>query len=61
LQSQIRFSRLKSNQMGKQAGVLTVGVRSSNPSSARLQGAGPDLVLESLAELSEHFCQNHLR
>jgi HAD superfamily hydrolase (TIGR01509 family) len=48
-------------EMGKQAGVLTVGVRSSYPSSARVLSANPDLYLESLAELSQHFCQNHLR
>ena len=42
-------------QMGKLAEVLTVGIRSAYPSSARLQGAGPDLYLESLTELSQHF------
>ena len=46
-------------QMGKQAGVFTVGVRSSYPSSARVLSTNPDLYLESLAELSQHFCQNH--
>ena len=44
-------------QMGKQADLLTIGVRSDYPSSVRLQGAGPDLYLESLVELSQHFCQ----
>ena len=48
-------------QMGKQAGVLTVGVRSSYPSSARVLSANPDLYLESLTELRQHFCQYHLR
>jgi len=48
-------------QMGKQAGVFTVGVRSSYPSSARVLSANPDLYLESLTELTRHFCQNHLR
>jgi len=47
-------------QMGKQGEVLTVGVRSAYPSSARLLSANPDIYLESLTELSEHFCQNHL-
>lgn len=42
-------------QMGKQAGVLTIGVRSDYPSSARLHDAKPDLYLESLVELSNHF------
>jgi HAD superfamily hydrolase (TIGR01549 family) len=42
-------------QMGKQAGVLTVGVRSSYPSSARVLSANPDLYLESLTELTQHF------
>jgi len=42
-------------QMGKQAGVLTIGVRSAYPSSARLLAANPDLYFESLGELSNHF------
>ncbi len=42
-------------QMGKEAGLLTVGVRSAYPSSARLLTANPDLYLESLRELSNHF------
>jgi HAD superfamily hydrolase (TIGR01662 family) len=42
-------------QMGKEAGVLTIGVRSAYPSSARLRTANPDLYLESLSELSNHF------
>jgi HAD superfamily hydrolase (TIGR01662 family) len=42
-------------QMGKQAGVLTIGVRSDYPSSARMLTANPDLYLESLSELSNHF------
>ncbi len=47
-------------EMGKQGQVLTVGVRSAYPSSARVLSAKPDLYLESLTELSQHFCQNHL-
>jgi len=42
-------------QMGKSANVTTVGVRSEYPSSARILNAGPDLYLESLAELIRHF------
>ena len=42
-------------QMGKSAQVLTVGVRSSYPSSKRLLAAEPDIYLESLAEISSHF------
>lgn len=42
-------------QMGKAAQVLTVGVRSTYPSSKRLLAAGPDIYLESLSELSRHF------
>lgn len=42
-------------QMGKGANVMTVGVRSAYPSSIRLGEAEPDLLLESLAELSDHF------
>ncbi len=41
--------------MGKRASVLTVGVRSAYPSSARLLSAKPDIYLESLVELSNHF------
>jgi len=42
-------------QMGKQANVMTVGVRSNYPSSARLQDAGPDIYLESITALSTYF------
>jgi len=42
-------------QMGKTAQVLTVGVRSTYPSSKRLRAAAPDIYLESLTELSHHF------
>jgi HAD superfamily hydrolase (TIGR01509 family) len=42
-------------QMGKQAKVLTVGVRSTYPSSSRLPGSEPDLLLESIVELTQHF------
>ena len=42
-------------QMGKSANVLTVGVLSTYPTSWKLQGAGPDLYLESFADLTKHF------
>jgi HAD superfamily hydrolase (TIGR01549 family) len=42
-------------QMGKSAKVLTVGVRSKYPSSARLVNASPDIYIETLGELSMHF------
>ncbi len=42
-------------EMGKRAEVLTVGVRSSYPTSWKLISAGPDIYLESLAELTLHF------
>jgi HAD superfamily hydrolase (TIGR01549 family) len=42
-------------EMGKRGDVLTVGVRSNYPSSARLLSAEPDIYLETIVELSEHF------
>jgi pyrophosphatase PpaX len=42
-------------EMGKRARVLTVGVRSAYPSSARLLSSEPDIYVESLVELLEHF------
>ncbi len=42
-------------EMGKRANVFTVGVRSAYPSSMRLAAASPDLCLESLSELINHF------
>jgi HAD superfamily hydrolase (TIGR01509 family) len=42
-------------QMGKSARVITAGVRSAYPSSGRVIGAGPDIYLESLSDLSQHF------
>lgn len=41
--------------MGRSARVLTVGVRSSYPCGDRLRAAAPDLYLESISELAEHF------
>jgi HAD superfamily hydrolase (TIGR01509 family) len=42
-------------QMGKTANVLTIGVRSSYPSSARLLSAAPDIYLDSITGLLNHF------
>jgi HAD superfamily hydrolase (TIGR01662 family) len=42
-------------EMGKSAGVLTVGVRSAYPTSWKLPSANPDIYLESLTELRNHF------
>lgn len=42
-------------EMGKRAGLLTVGVRSAYPTNWKLRSSSPDIYLESLVELSEHF------
>jgi HAD superfamily hydrolase (TIGR01662 family) len=42
-------------EMGKGAGLLTVGVRSTYPTSWKLRSHSPDIYLESLTELSDHF------
>ncbi len=42
-------------EMGKRAGTLTVGVRSTYPTSWRLQENKPDLYLESFGDLVYHF------
>ena len=42
-------------EMGKRANILTVGVRSNYPSSARLLSSAPDIYLESISGLSSHF------
>lgn len=42
-------------QMGKEASILTVGVRSNYPSNPRLLSFAPDIYLESLTELSNYF------
>ena len=42
-------------EMGRNAGVFTVGVRSNYPGNSRLQQAAPNLYLESLSGLLEHF------
>jgi HAD superfamily hydrolase (TIGR01509 family) len=42
-------------EMGRNAEVLTVGVRSSYPTSWKLQSANPDIYLESVSQLLSHF------
>jgi HAD superfamily hydrolase (TIGR01549 family) len=42
-------------EMGRRAGMLTAGVRSSYPTSWKLQQHRPDIYLESLGELLDHF------
>lgn len=42
-------------EMGKRAHLLTVGVRSTYPTSWRLRDANPDIYLESFSELTVHF------
>ena len=44
-------------EMGKRGSVLTVGVRSNYPSNARLLSAEPDIYLENIVELSNHFTE----
>jgi HAD superfamily hydrolase (TIGR01509 family) len=42
-------------EMGRRGNVLTVGVRSTYPSSARVPDAKPDLYLERITELVDYF------
>ncbi|MGH9967120.1 MAG: HAD family hydrolase [Pyrinomonadaceae bacterium] len=42
-------------EMGKSAHMLTVGLRSTYPTSWKLRSANPDIYLESFAELTAHF------
>lgn len=42
-------------EMGKRANLFTVGVRSGYPTSWRLEGTEPDILIESLTELMDHF------
>jgi phosphoglycolate phosphatase len=42
-------------EMGKIAGVLTVGVRSAYPTSWKLESSRPDILIESLVEISNYF------
>lgn len=42
-------------EMGQRAQLLTVGVRSTYPTSWKLRDANPDIYLESFSDLSKHF------
>jgi HAD superfamily hydrolase (TIGR01509 family) len=42
-------------EMGRRGNVITVGVRSGYPSSGRVLNAKPDIYLERLTELLDHF------
>jgi len=42
-------------EMGKRAGLLTVGVRSTYPTNWKLKSSSPDIYIQSLTELSELF------
>jgi len=42
-------------EMGRRAGLLTVGVRSDYPTSWKLKSHNPDIFLESLSDLLSHF------
>ena len=42
-------------EMGRRGNVMTIGVHSAYPSSARVLNAKPDLYLERLKELLDHF------
>jgi HAD superfamily hydrolase (TIGR01509 family) len=42
-------------EMGRRAGVLTIGVRSGYPGRDRLIAASPDIYLESIRDLLLHF------
>ncbi len=42
-------------EMGKRARLLTIGVRSAYPTSWKLRSHNPDLYLESISELADHF------
>jgi HAD superfamily hydrolase (TIGR01662 family) len=42
-------------EMGKRAGLLTVGVRSAYPTNWKLERSNPDIFIQSLSELLDHF------
>ena len=42
-------------EMGRRGNVMTVGVRSAYPSSKRLLTAKPDLYIEQMVDLVNHF------
>lgn len=45
-------------EMGKRGNVLTIGVRSDYPSNSRLLTAKPDIYLDKITELRDHFRRN---
>lgn len=45
-------------EMGRAANLLTIGVKSNYPSSARLLNASPDIYVDLLAELLDHFLKS---
>ena len=42
-------------EMGKRAGLLTVGVRSAYPTNWKLERSSPDILIQSIPELPDHF------
>jgi pyrophosphatase PpaX len=42
-------------EMGKRAGLLTVGVRSAYPTNWKLEQSSPDIFIQSIIELLKHF------
>ncbi len=42
-------------EMGKAAGVMTAGVRSAYPTSWRVESCEPDIFIESISKLTDHF------
>lgn len=42
-------------EMGRRGNVITIGVRSDYPSSSRVLSANPDIYLECMTELLDHF------
>jgi HAD superfamily hydrolase (TIGR01509 family) len=42
-------------EMGRRGNMMTIGVRSDYPSSARILAANPDLYVERIADLVNHF------
>jgi len=42
-------------EMGKRAGLLTVGVRSAYPTNWKLENSNPDIFIQSIVELLKHF------
>jgi phosphoglycolate phosphatase-like HAD superfamily hydrolase len=42
-------------EMGHRGNVMTIGVRSTYPSSTRVLAANPDLYLQQITDLMVHF------